>query len=248
MEPGPEHAANGLESKRHWKLHRPRWLENPKVGVVSLVAPVGPDADLGLGRGRVLPVGERARARRGAVAVGGGGGEGGDRVVGDGRRQAGRGESGVGSLVLYRPGAVGGLIQRDGRPRVSRPLDAWRVAVRRRVGIAVGDLGRRGGKREPAHTPSAPTASRQIRERIEYPLHELLLRGPSQVPWPFPATKLHYWQRGRSQATHYRVSGATKRARRRRRRSLADPCDFLRQRTSKAIKTGSRPPAILSMD
>ncbi len=37
--PGPEQAAYGLASKRHWKVE-PAWLEaNPKVGVWSAVTP-----------------------------------------------------------------------------------------------------------------------------------------------------------------------------------------------------------------
>ena len=42
LAPGPEHAANGWESKRHWNVD-PAWLEvKLKVGVLSVVAPVGP--------------------------------------------------------------------------------------------------------------------------------------------------------------------------------------------------------------
>ena len=41
--PGPEQGANARESKRHAKVE-PGWLdENVKVGVLSVVAPEGPE-------------------------------------------------------------------------------------------------------------------------------------------------------------------------------------------------------------
>ena len=42
LAPGPEHGANGWESKRQAKVE-PDWLdENVKVGVLSVVDPEGP--------------------------------------------------------------------------------------------------------------------------------------------------------------------------------------------------------------
>ena len=43
VRPGPEQAPKGWESIRHWKLEPVSFEEKPKVGVVSLVAPEGPE-------------------------------------------------------------------------------------------------------------------------------------------------------------------------------------------------------------
>ena len=47
--PGPLQGANAAESKRHWKVELGSLEVKPKVGVESLVGPLGPEEIVVLG-------------------------------------------------------------------------------------------------------------------------------------------------------------------------------------------------------